>query len=211
MTIIGVVKDYHFQSLHEKIRPLALSVHPLFYGPTNYLILDVKTSDYSDLIAFIQKTWDQINQGSPFSYSFLDQDFQRNYRKEELTLQLVQYFTFIAIVIACLGLFGLTTFTAQQRMSEIGIRKVLGASISQIVTLLSKDFMKLVFISIVISSPIAYYIINQWLSGFAYRIDVEWWVFLIAGAIAIVIALFTVSFQAINTALMNPVKSLRSE
>jgi putative ABC transport system permease protein len=175
------------------------------------LILDVKSSGYSELIAFIQNTWNQINSNSPFVYSFLDQDFQNNYHKERLTSQLVQYFTFIAIIIACLGLFGLTTFTAEQRRSEIGVRKVLGASILQIVTLLSKDFMKLVVISIVISSPVAYYIINQWLSGFAYRIDVEWWVFLIAGAIAIVIALFTVSFQAINTALMNPVKSLRSE
>ena len=211
MTIIGVVKDYHFQSLHEKIKPLGLSVHPLFYGPTNYLILDVKSSDYSGLIAFIQNTWDQINPGSPFGYSFLDQDFQRNYEKEELTLQLVQYFTLIAIVIACLGLFGLTTFTAEQRISEIGVRKVLGASISQIVTLLSKDFLKLVVISIVLSSPIAYYIINEWLSGFAYRIDVKWWVFLIAGAMAVVIALFTVSFQAVKAALTNPVESLRTE
>jgi ABC-type antimicrobial peptide transport system permease subunit len=123
----------------------------------------------------------------------------------------VQYFTFIAIIIACLGLFGLTTFTVEQRMSEIGIRKVLVASIPQIVTLLTKDFMKLVVISTVISSPVAYYVINQWLSGFAYRIDIEWWVFLIAGTIAVVIALFTVSFQAVKTALMNPVKSLRSE
>jgi putative ABC transport system permease protein len=138
MSLIGIVKDYHFQSLQEEIKPLALSVHPLFNGPTSYLILDVKSSDYSGLIAFIQDTWDQFNPGSPFAYSFLDQDFRRNYHKEKLTSQLVQYFTFIAIIIACLGLFGLTTFTVEQRMSEIGVRKVLGASIPQIVTLLSK-------------------------------------------------------------------------
>jgi putative ABC transport system permease protein len=211
MEIIGIVKDYHFQSLHQKIKPLALSVHPLFSLPISYLILDVKSSHYSELIATLQTTWNKINPNSPFGYSFLDQDFQNNYEKEERTSQLIQYFTFIAIVIACLGLFGLATFTAEQRVKEIGVRKVLGASVSQIVTLLSKDFMKLVVISIVLSSPVAYYLMNEWLSGFAYRIDIEWWVFPIAGGAAVLIAFLTVSFQAIKAALINPVKSLRSE
>jgi putative ABC transport system permease protein len=211
MDIIGVVKDYHFQSLHQKIKPLALSVDPLFSLPNNYLILNVKSSQYPELIATIQKTWNKINPNSPFAYSFLDQDFQNNYEKEERTSQLIQYFTFIAIVIACLGLFGLATFTFEQRVKEIGVRKVLGASVLQIVTLLSKDFMKLVVISLVLSSPVAYSLMNEWLSGFAYRIDIKWWVFAFAGGVAVLIALLTISFQAIKAALINPVDSLRSE
>jgi putative ABC transport system permease protein len=211
MEIIGVVKDYHFESLHQRIKPLALTVHPLFSQPTNYLILDVKTSQYSELIAALQKTWKQINPHSPFAYSFLDQDFQNNYEKDERTSRLIQYFTLLAILIACLGLFGLATFTAEQRVKEIGVRKVLGASVYQIVALMSKDFMKLVFISIVISSPVAYYLMDEWLSGFAYRIGIKWWVFLIGGSAAILVAVFTVSLQAVKAALANPVKSLRSE
>lgn len=211
MNIIGIVKDYHSQSLQQKIKPLALSVHPLFSGPTTYLILNVKSNHYSELIATLQKAWNKINPNSPFSYSFLDQDFQKNYEKEELTSQLIQYFTLIAIVIACLGLFGLATFTTEQRVKEIGVRKVLGASVSQIINLLSKDFMKLILISIVLSSPIAYYLMNEWLSGFAYRIDIKWWVFAMAGSAAVLIALLTISFQAIKAALVNPVESLRSE
>ena len=211
MNIIGVVKDYHFQGLQQKIKPLALTVHPVFSGPTSYLIVDVKRSRYADLIATLKKTWSKINPNSPFAYSFLDQDFQKNYKKEERTSQLIQYFTLIAIVIACLGLFGLATFTAEQRIKEIGVRKVLGASVSQVVTLLSKDFMKLVMISIVLSSPIAYYLMNKWLQAFAYRIEMRWWVFVVAGAGAVLIALLTISIQAIKSALMNPVRSLRSE
>lgn len=211
LDIIGVVKNYHFQSLHQKIKPLALSVHPLFSLPNNYLILDVKSSHYSELIATLQKTWNKINPNSPFAYSFLDQDFQNNYEKEERTSQLIQYFTFIATVVACLGLFGLATFSAEQRVKEIGVRKVLGASVSQIITLLSKDFMKLVVISMVLSSPVAYYLMNEWLQGFAYRIDIKWWVFAISGGAAVLIALLTIGFQAIKAALINPVESLRSE
>lgn len=211
MTIIGVVRDYHFQSLHRKIKPQALTILPLFSSTNNYLIADVKTNDYAGLIATFKKTWSEINSASPFDYSFLDQDFQKNYEKEERTSQLIRYFTSIAIVIACLGLFGLATFTTERRVKEIGVRKVLGASVSQIVALLSKDFLKLVIISIVVSSPIAYYVMDEWLQGFAYSIEIQWWVFLIAGAAAILIAVLTVSFQAIKAAIANPVKSLRSE
>ena len=211
MNIIGVVKDYHFQSLHQKIRPLALTISPLFSGPTSYLILDVKTIHYSEMLKTFQTTWNKINPGSPFAYSFLDRDFQKNYVKEERTAQLIQYFTLIAIVIASMGLFGLSTFTIEQRTKEIGIRKFLGASVSQIITLLSKDFLKLVLVAILLSSPLAYYIMNRWLQDFAYRIEIQWWVFVISAIGAILIALFTISFQAIKTALMNPIKSLRSE
>jgi putative ABC transport system permease protein len=212
MNIIGVVKDYHFQGLQYKIKPMGLTILPLFSAPTNYLIADVKkNNNYADVIATFQKTWNRINPNSPFAYSFLDQDFQKNYEKEQRTSSLIQYFTIIAIVIACLGLFGLATFTTEQRIKEIGVRKVLGASVSQIVTLLSKDFMKLVVISILLSSPIAYYIMDQWLQGFAYRINVEWWMFVAAGAAAVVIALFTVGLQAVRASIANPVDSLKTE
>jgi putative ABC transport system permease protein len=211
MEIIGVVKDYHFQGLQQKIKPLALAVHPIFTGPTSYLIVNVKSSQFSDLIAALKTTWNKVNPNSPFAYSFLDQDFQKNYEKEARTGQLIQYFTIIAIVIACLGLFGLAAFTAEQRIKEIGVRKVLGADVSQIVALLSKDFIKLVLIAIVLSSPVAYFLMHKWLEGFAYRIGIEWWVFVLAGAGAILVALSTVTFQALKAALMNPVKSLRSE
>jgi putative ABC transport system permease protein len=173
MEIIGVVKDYHFQGLQQKIKPLALAVNPLFVGPTSYLILDVKTDRYAELIGTIQQTWNKVNPTSPFAYSFLDEDFQKNYENEERTSALVQYFTVVAIVIACLGLFGLTTFTAEQRIKEIGVRKVLGASVTQIVTLLSKDFIKLVVIAILVSSPFAYYLMDKWLEQFAYRIEIS--------------------------------------
>ncbi len=211
MSIIGVVKNYHFQSLHNKIKPLALSISPFFSGPTSYLIVDVKTTEYAELITSLQKTWAKINPTSPFVYSFLDQDFQKNYDKEERTASLIQYFTLIAIVIACLGLFGLATFTAEQRVKEIGVRKVLGASVMQIVTLLSKDFLKLVVVSIVLSAPIAYYIMHTWLQGFAYQTNITVWVFVMAGVAATVIALLTVGYQSVKAALANPVKNLRSE
>jgi putative ABC transport system permease protein len=211
MTIVGVVKDYHFQSLQQKIKPLALTVSPFFSGPTSYLIVNVTSTEYSQLIQQFQDAWNKVNSNSPFNYSFLDQDFQRNYLKEERTLQLIRYFTIIAIVIACMGLFGLATFTAEQRIKEMGVRKVLGASVAQLVTLMSKDFLKLVAISLVLSSPIAYYVMSTWLQDFAYRIDIQWWVFVLAGLSAVAIAMFTVGYQAIKAALVNPVKNLRSE
>jgi putative ABC transport system permease protein len=212
MNIIGVVKDYHFQSLHQEIKPVALTVSPIFGSPPmSYLILDTNTTDYAKLIALLERTWKKINSDSPFAYSFLDQDFQKSYEKEELTLTLIRYFTMIAIVIACLGLFGLASFTAEQRVKEIGIRKVLGASVAQIVTLLSKDFLKLVVISILLASPIGYYLMSEWLLGFAYRVGISWWVFVMAGMSAVLIALLTISFQAIKAAIANPVNSLKSE
>lgn len=211
MTIIGVVMDYHFQSLHETIKPMTLVVAPIFSGPNFFLILNVKSHDYSELIETIQKVWKRINPNSPFTYSFLDQDFQRNYEKEQFTLQLIRYFAVIAIIIACLGLFGLASFTAEQRVKEIGIRKVLGSSITQIVMLLSKDFLKLVVISLIIASPIGYYVMKEWLQGFAYHTNVSGWVFVMAGASAVLIALMTISFQSVKAAMTNPIDSLKSE
>jgi putative ABC transport system permease protein len=211
MNIIGVVKDYHYQSLHQRVKPLALTISPWFATPNSYLVMNVKSSNYAELVSSFEKAWSKINPESPFAYSFLDKDFQKNYEKEERTLSIMRYFTGIAIVIACLGLFGLSSFTAEQRVKEIGVRKVLGASISQVVMLLSADFLKLVLISIALASPIGYYLMNKWLQGFAYHITISWWVFMLVGLSAILIGLFTISFQAIKAAIANPVDSLKSE
>ena len=211
MSIIGVVKDYHFQSLQQEIKPLALSISPIFSSTISYIILDVKSNDYADLLSAIEKTWKKINPNSPFEYSFLDSDFQKNYEKEERTSQLIRYFAFIGIFIACLGLFGLATFTAEQRTKEIGIRKVLGASSLGITTLLSADFVKLVVIAIVIATPIASWAMEKWLSNFAVKTEISWYIFLFAGAVLILISLLTIGYQTLKASLMNPVKSLRSE
>jgi putative ABC transport system permease protein len=164
-----------------------------------------------NMLASIGKAWNQLNPNEPFEYSFLDQDFQKNYEADTRLSSIVAYFTFIAIVICCLGLFGLAAFSAEQRTKEIGVRKVLGASVGSIVSLLSKDFLKLVLIAIVIASPIAWWIMNKWLQDFAYRTNISWTVFVITALLAAGIALFTISFQSIRAALANPVKSLRTE
>jgi putative ABC transport system permease protein len=147
----------------------------------------------------------------PFSYRFLDESFNQMYRAEQRIGRIILIFSTLAILIACLGLFGLSTFIAEQRTKEIGIRKVLGASVSGIVQLLSKDFIKLVALSFIFAAPLAWYFMNKWLQDFAYRIHISWWIFLLAGVLAVTIALVTVSFQAIKAALMNPVRSLRTE
>ena len=152
-----------------------------------------------------------MNPNEPFEYSFLDEDFQKNYEAENRLSAIVGYFTVIAILISCLGLFGLATFSAEQRIKEIGVRKVLGASIAGIVTLLSKDFLKLIAISIIIASPIAWWVMSKWLQDFAYRTNISWTVFVITTLTALLIALITISFQAIKAAVANPVKSLRTE
>jgi putative ABC transport system permease protein len=169
------------------------------------------TTQHASLLSSMQKTFNRINPGVPFEYSFLDQDFQRNYEKDQLTASIVLYFTCMAIFIACLGLFGLAAFSAEQRIKEIGVRKVLGASVNSITLLLSKDFIRLVLIAILVASPIAWWGMNKWLQNFAYKIQISWWMFVAAGAAAIIIALATVSTQAIRAALSNPVKALRTE
>jgi putative ABC transport system permease protein len=209
LEIIGVVKDFHFEDLHKTIEPYAffLNADTNF----NYMIAHVNTNDVSKVLPFLQAKWKALIPDEPFSYTFLNEDFQRNYAADARTSRIVNAFTLISILISCLGLFGLAAFAAQQRIKEIGVRKVLGASIPSIVALLSRDFIKLVIISILIATPLTWYVMEKWLQDFAYSIKMEWWMFVLAGILAIGIAMITVSSQAIKAALTNPVKSLKSE
>ena len=208
-TIIGVVKDFHFQDLHVKIEPYGFQLNNV--PQYNYLIVHSKAKDVSSLLKYINASWHKLNPNEPFEYSFIDEEFQKNYEAENRLSAIVGYFTVIAILISCLGLFGLATFSAEQRTKEIGVRKVLGASVTGIVALLSKDFLKLVGISILIASPIAWWVMNKWLQDFAYRTNISWTVFVITTFTALLIALITISFQAIRAAIANPVKSLSTE
>jgi putative ABC transport system permease protein len=174
-------------------------------------IFKVHSANLSNLIAGIQNKWKTMAPGLPFSYRFLNESFDEMYRAEQRVGTLSVIFSVLAIFIACLGLFGLATFIAKQRTKEIGIRKVLGANVTSVTKMLSKDFIKLVIIACIIAIPVSYLAMNKWLQGFAYRIHVSWWIFLVAGIMAILIALITVSFQAIKAAVANPVDSLRSE
>ena len=210
LQIAGVVEDFNFESLHNQIQPYGFTT-TTFGNRYGYLVASLNTNDYASVLKKMQAAWVKLNPSVPFEYSFLDQDLQRNYEKEQRTSNLVAWFTIIAIIIACLGLFGLSAFAAEQRIKEIGIRKVLGASINSIVRLFSIDFLKLILVAIVIASPIAWWLMDKWLLDFAYRITINWWVFGMAGMIAVSIALITISFQAIKAAVANPVDSLRSE
>lgn len=207
--IVGVVKDFHFQDLRQSILPYGFFLNN--QSSYNYLVVHASTNNLSALLKNLGTSWHNLNPNEPFEYSFMDEDFQKNYESENKLQGMVDSFTIIAILISCLGLFGLATFSAEQRIKEIGIRKVLGASVSNLVGLLSKEFVKLVLISLVIASPIAWFVMNKWLEDFAYRTSIGWWVFAATGITALVIALITVSFQAIKAALTNPVKNLRTE
>lgn len=205
--VIGVVRDFNFASLRQKVGPLCF-----FLGKASWSTsFKIKPANAQDLIGQIETKWKSMAQGAPFSYSFLDQSFDNMYRAEQRVGKIAITFSILAIFIACLGLFGLATYIAEQRTKEIGIRKVLGAEITGIIGLLSKDFIKLVCIAALIAFPLGWFLMNRWLQDFEYRINIAWWVFLVAGLSAVLIALFTVSFQAIKAALMNPVKSLRTE
>jgi putative ABC transport system permease protein len=205
--VIGVVKDFHFRSLHERITPLVMVLNK----GAGTMIVKIKTKDVGGLLAKMKNQWDAFKPELPFSYSFLDERFNDTYKSEQKIGQILGVFAGLTIFVACLGLFGLATFTAEQRTKEIGVRKVLGASIGSIVGLLSKEFLKLVLIAIVLASPIAWYMMSQWLQSFEYQVTIQWWMFVIAGLLAVGVALFTISFQSIKAALMNPVTSLRGE
>ncbi|MVM33064.1 FtsX-like permease family protein [Spirosoma sp. HMF4905] len=205
--VIGIVKDFHFKSMHEQIAPLVM----VLGHNSGTVIVKVKTKDISGLLASMKQQWTQLMPDAPFAYSFLDERFMATYRAEQKIGSILGIFAGLTIFVACLGLFGLATFTAEQRTKEIGVRKVLGASVGSIVALLSKDFLKLVAIAIVIAVPVAWYAMSRWLEDFAYKIDISWWVFALSAVLSVGVALLTVSFQSVKAALMNPVKSLRSE
>jgi putative ABC transport system permease protein len=209
-TVVGVVKDFHTYSLQHKMEPMVLLMPPAPSMEDN-LYVKINTAKTTEALAFIEKVYKQFDKSNPIEFHFLDQNFAQQYATEQKQEQLSLIFTLLAVLIACLGLFGLAAFTAQQRIKEIGVRKVLGASVASITIMLGKDFIKLVCISILIAAPIAWYAMNKWLEDFAYRINIGWAVFVIAGFVAMLIALFTVSFHAIKAAVANPVKSLRTE
>jgi putative ABC transport system permease protein len=208
--LIGVFNDFHFESMHQKIVPLVLLVPR---NANNYGRISIKIggADIPAALSHIEKTWKKFLPDAPYQFTFLDENFERLYKTEERQKTLFTIFACLAIFIACLGLFGLSAFAISQRIKEIGIRKVLGADVSTIVTLLSKDFLRLVAISAIVAFPVAWYFMNNWLQDFAYRISMPWWIFIIAGIVAAFIALITISFQAIKAAISNPVKSLRTE
>jgi len=207
-TIIGVVKDFHFSSMRNKIEPAVF-----YYDPKGYRRLYIKTTgkDAPAAIAALSKEWKKYNADFPFNYAFLDETYNKLYKSEERTEMLINIFAVIAIFISCLGLLGLAAYTAQVRTREIGVRKVLGANVAGIINLLAGNFLKLVFIAILIASPIAWYLMNKWLQDFAYKINISWTVFAIAAVAAMLIAIVTISFQSIKAAIANPVKSLRTE
>lgn len=207
-TIIGVVKDFHFRSLQEVIKPLSIRIEP---RACDLLSVNIDGHHIPATIAAIERKWKELLPDKPFSYFFLDEFFDKQYRAEDRFGTLFLYFAGLAIFISCLGLMGLASYSIVLRTKEVGVRKVVGASVSQIVFLLSRDFLQLVLLAFVVSVPIAWWLIEGWLKGFAYRIPVYWWIFAIAGLLAVLIAVLTVSFQAIRAALVNPVNSLRAE
>ena len=206
-SVIGVMKDFNFASLREKIQPLAIILN---HNPL-YVSIKLKAGATQTTLSAIQRQWKQFDDEFPFDYFFMDEELNKLYRSDQRLLKVISIFATLAIIIACIGLFGLSIYTAKRRTKEIGIRKVLGASVTGIVGLLSKEFVKLVSIAILIASPIAWWAANKWLQDFAYRINIGWWVFALAGVIALLIAMLTVSFRAIKAAVANPVKSLRTE
>jgi putative ABC transport system permease protein len=206
--VIGVVKDFNYISLHASIEPLTL---PFEAYASRYVSVKLTGDDIPATLAGLEGVWNQLVPQRPFIYSFLDEDFNQQYQSDFRFRKIFTTFSILAILIASLGLLGLTTYTAEQRTKEIGIRKVMGANVGNIVSLLSKDFVKLILIAILVSTPVSWYAMNQWLQGFAYQVSIQWWVFLVAGVGSIIIALMTISFQSIKAALMNPVESLKSE
>lgn len=206
--VIGVVKDFNFISLHRNIEPLTL---PFEAYASRFLTLKVKSDDMTKTISEVEEVWKRLAPHRPFLYSFLDEDFNKQYQADFKFRKIFTVFSVLAILIASLGLYGLATYTAEIRTKEIGIRKVLGAEVSSIVTLLSKDFIKLVLLAIVLATPVTWYAMNTWLEGFAYKTAIGWWVYALAGLVAVMVALATISSQAVRAAMVNPVKSLKSE
>jgi putative ABC transport system permease protein len=209
LEVIGVVNDFHYSSFHENIGPLVFYLDP--FVPFNYFFVKIRPEHISETITLLKRKWNQIAPEHPFEYFFLTQKFYQHYRAEERWHTIVTFAALVAIFIACFGLFGLSTLIMTKRTKEIGIRKVLGASVTHIVFLLSNQFTKWIVLANIIAWPFAFFVMDDWLQNFAYRIDMGWWTFLIAGAAALFIAWMTISIQAIKTAIENPIKSLRYE
>lgn len=206
--IIGVVKDFHFTSLRHKIEPVVMIYEPAFLSA---ILIKIHPRNMAATLAQVEKKWNEIYPEYPFDYTFVDKLFEQLYLSEQRQTQVLGLFSGIAIFVAFMGIFGLAAFTAQNRTKEIGIRKVLGATIPGITLMFSKEFIQYVFLAGVIATPISWFIMQRWLTNFAYRIDIDWWVFALAGGLALVIALLTVSTQAIKAALANPIETLRYE
>jgi len=208
--VVGVVKDFNFKTVHQKIEPLVMFRDTKFpYG--GYMLIRIKPNAAREMVPVLEKAWKEFNPGQQFEYEFLDQEFENAYRTEQRTSVIFRYFSSLAIIISCLGLFGLASFTLEQKAKEFGVHKVFGASFFQLFSKASGNFVVLVFAAFAISVPVSWYFMNSWLSGFAYRIDIGVGVFLLSGAIAIVIALLTVSYQSYKAATHNPTETLRSE
>ena len=206
--IIGITDDFHYRGMQEVVEPLVMDIENSLF---NTITLSIRAENMNELMRFIQSKWEDHFPGVPFEYSFLDENFDREYRYEDRMGRLLGIITTLGFFIACLGLFGLASFVARSRIKEIGIRKVLGASTSDIVTMLSKKFVLLILISVIIASPLAWYSMNKWLQDFAYRINMSFLVFVVATVGALAIALATVCIQGIRVAVANPVNSLRNE
>ena len=206
--VIGVTENFHFASLHSEIQPLVM-----YIPPTNMekLFVRIRPGNVAETVESLQQTWNNVVPDFPFSLVFLDDHLNRLYQTDQLFLRLLSIFTFLTVLVACMGLYGLTSFVVQRRSKEIGVRKIMGAKVSQIAWLLSGNFLLLVSIGFFISIPISWFIINNWLKEFAYRVSISWWTFILACLMALLIALGTISVQTIRAAMMNPVKTLRSE
>lgn len=209
-TIIGVVKDFNFESLRTQIRPLVFHLGPV-QQPASIITVRIQPGDIKKTIGFIETTWQRFSKDEKCRYNFLDESLANLYNNEKRTGTIATLFSFLAIFIACLGLFGLAAFVTEQRTKEIGIRKVVGASISEIIITISKPFLLWVLVANLIAWPVAYMIMNKWLQNFAYRTQIHFWIFLVAGIAALMISLLTVGLQAYAAAKSNPIKSLRTD
>jgi putative ABC transport system permease protein len=209
--IIGVVDDFHFESLHDPIRPLIFEFTPVDQWGNAYMFIKINAKNIPATIHYVKEQWEEVAEGLPFNYYFLDEEYNALYKSETQTGNLFLLFTVVSLFIIVIGLLGLIAFVANQKTKEIGIRKVLGASIGNILFMLSKKFMMWILFANIIAWPVAYYFMNKWLQDFAYRIDLSWWIFVLSAGIVLVIALATVSFQAIKAATENPVDALRYE
>ncbi|HEY0740774.1 MAG TPA: ABC transporter permease [Chryseosolibacter sp.] len=211
-TVIGVFDNFHYRSLEGDVQPLVhFYLRPRSIDNANYLSVKLIPSEAKDVISYLENEWKALDSYGSFSYFFVDEEFDNQYASVERTLILISFFALVAIIISCSGIFALSAIAAQQRTKEVGIRKVMGASMSDVVTLLSKDFIKLVAVAVLVAVPGAWYGMNQWLEDFAYKTDLEWWIFIVAGSAALIIAFITIASQSVKAALNNPVDSLRSE